>query len=277
MPILAIDKDKCISCRKCIPVCPQLCFSFSPETNAVVFNDVRKWCFQCGHCIAICPQDAILYEKMGENSPRIDDILIRENQIPQDVTYDKVTALLRSIRSHRNFHRQPVPNEILSKIFDTMRYAPSGSNMRSWNFKLISDPTEIKALSEDIQAGIAVNPGLKGKYGEKFAVRKDAGLDDPIFFHAPHVLILTSQLTMDLEGVNSGIIMTYANLAATTLGVGTCWIGLAQLALEDNPEMKKKYKIRGKIYGIIVLGYPKDKYIRLPPRSALKIKGFDSP
>jgi nitroreductase/NAD-dependent dihydropyrimidine dehydrogenase PreA subunit len=274
MPIIGIDKEKCIACGNCIATCSQLCFSYSSDKKTVEFNDSRKWCFYCGHCIAICPQDAIQFENMGDSSPEISEIIELENQIPQDVTYEKVTGLLRSIRSYRHYKPEPLPAEKLAKIFDTMRYAPSASNMRSWNFRLICDTNEIAALSKDIQANLMNNPGLKMKYEEKFAARQAAGFEDPIFFKAPHVLILTSSLDMDIEGVNSGIIMTYCNIAAKTLGVGTCWIGLAQITLEENPDLKKKYKIRGKITGVLVLGYPKEVFHRLPPRLPLKVKGF---
>ena len=274
MPILGIDREKCISCGKCISSCPQLCFAFSTDKTSVVFDDNRKWCFDCGHCIAICPQNAILFEKMGDSSPELKTILDMQNKIPQDLTYEKIHALLRSIRSHRNYKSERLSDEILEKIFDTISYAPSGSNLRNWKLTLISDPEEIKNISLNVQETIINMPGIRTKYEAKLTLRKQHGIEDPIFFKAPHVLVLTAAVDMDIEGVNSGIILTYLNVIAKTLGVGTCWIGLAQLALESNQELKKKLKIRGKVYGVLTLGFPKEDFLRLPPRTPIKVRGF---
>ena len=170
------------------------------------------------------------------------------------------------------YRPDPVPDADLQKIYDTMRYAPSGSNMRTWEFKILSDPSMIASLSSQIQDALLQNPGLSEKYGLKLTARKQKGVKDPIFFEAPHVLFLYSSLIMDMEAINTGIVMTYANIAAQSLGIGTCWIGLAQLMIEENPAIKKSLKIHGKCYGVLTLGYPSLCYKRLPPRTELKVK-----
>jgi len=270
MPITGINSEKCVQCGICVQTCTQKCFTKNPQDGKIIFNDINKWCFACGHCIASCPEDAIVYENMGGAATEAQGI---ENP-SQFLPFDRIQPFLRSIRSTRIYKTEPVPEQILQNIFDTMRYAPSGSNMRTWEFKLLSDPGLITDLSNQIQAALIQNPGLSQKYGQKLKIRKEMGVKDPIFFEAPHVLFVYSSLLMDMEAINTGIIVTYANIAAQSLGIGTCWIGLAQLMIEENTAIKKTLKIHGKCYGVVTLGYPKIAYKRLPPRPGLKIKSI---
>ena len=39
---------------------------------------------------------------------------------------------VRSSRSVRGFLNQPVPQDVLNKIFDIARWSPSGTNMQPW-------------------------------------------------------------------------------------------------------------------------------------------------
>ena len=39
---------------------------------------------------------------------------------------------VRSRRSVRGFLNQPVPQDVLNKIFDIARWSPSGTNMQPW-------------------------------------------------------------------------------------------------------------------------------------------------
>ena len=76
-------------------------------------------------------------------------------------------------------------------------------------------------------------------------------------------------------GINSGIALTYGMLAAETLGLGSCWIGVAQGVLSSNDELKELIGIKGTVSGVISIGYPKVKYYRFPDRPSLKVKGLD--
>lgn len=62
-----IDKDKCVSCDLCIPVCPT---DAIPQELTVI----TELCIGCGHCSAVCPPriDAIYYE---HNDKSLEEIL----------------------------------------------------------------------------------------------------------------------------------------------------------------------------------------------------------
>jgi len=78
------------------------------------------------------------------------------------------------------------------------------------------------------------------------------------------------------DAMNSTIALTYGMLCAQTLGLGSCWIGLAHGVLGSNKEVREKVAgIHGNVWGVITLGYPTQIYYRVPPRPDIKTKGLD--
>ncbi len=58
---IATLNEKCVSCKKCIDVCPMGCFNFE---NEVTLNS--ELCIGCGVCERVCKLDAIAMEKREE-------------------------------------------------------------------------------------------------------------------------------------------------------------------------------------------------------------------
>jgi nitroreductase len=151
------------------------------------------------------------------------------------------TELIHSRESVRNYDPdRPVPKEILEKILDAGRLAPSACNYQPFKFLLISSP----ALLEKVKAS----------YNRDW------------FKEAPHVLVIIGYRDLawkrSYDGYNSietdvAIAMTHIILSAENEGVGTCWIEaydplLLRRAL--NPDDNQL------IFGITPLGYPKPGY-----------------
>ncbi len=59
IPVPKVDKDKCISCKKCVNICQFNALAFVNK-EVVLFE---KLCHGCGACSLICPTDAILEEE----------------------------------------------------------------------------------------------------------------------------------------------------------------------------------------------------------------------
>ncbi len=53
---LFASKKKCISCGKCISVCPETAIAFNEDKKAVID---RNKCIGCGECMTVCPVKAI--------------------------------------------------------------------------------------------------------------------------------------------------------------------------------------------------------------------------
>ncbi len=265
MPILGIDYEKCNNCKICREACPQF-FKRDKEEDKIIFEDPFNFCNLCGRCVGRCPMDAILYENIGE-------VLTFEGvQNPSTlVSYETMHKFMSAKRSIRGFKKKKVPRDQIEKVLDSMKYAPTGANIRTLECTIISDDEKIKKLSELIMDAIIASSNPR--YSENFIKARERGIDT-IFYNVPHVLIIHS--TNPNDSMNSTIALTYGMLSAQSLGLGTCWIGLAQGVLSSSKEIREKIAgIQGRVWGVIIIGYPTQKFFRLPPRPPIKTQGLD--
>jgi len=144
-----------------------------------------------------------------------------------------VFETIRKRRSVRSYARTPVPDEVLVKVLDAARLAPSAGNIQPWRFIIVRD--------EEKRARIA-----KGcRYG-KF-------LDE-----SPVVIVACGDKKASPRWyvVDTSIALEHVVLAATALGLGTCWIGMFNK--KDLREMLKLPE-NLEIVALMALGYPREK------------------
>ena len=64
-----------------------------------------------------------------------------------------LVATLRSTGAARQFYDEPVPDEVLERLLDTARFAPSGGNRQGWRVIVVKDPVTRAALRDLYLAG----------------------------------------------------------------------------------------------------------------------------
>ncbi|WP_457556971.1 nitroreductase family protein [Candidatus Harpocratesius sp.] len=298
LTISGINSNKCIQCQKCILECPSHLFAISTDDNkieeralnVIQFSDQYSLCIKCGHCLAICPVDAIEYESTSELSD------FPSNWKNTKPNYEIIHTFLRSKRSIRHFSSEPLTKEEISAVLNSMRYSPSASNARSWKFIVLTDPQLIKKLSTKVVKSINFTKKILKNwivrklflFGNTRKIVNEPGFfvsinrvledakngKDPIFFDAPCVIIIYSPKYGNLAGCDSGIITTYGMLAAEALGIGSCWIGIAQEVMMRLPSIRKLIGIpRGYLpWGCFVLGKSFHQFKKLPPRDPLSVQ-----
>ena len=148
------------------------------------------------------------------------------------------TELIGNRESIRNYDpTRTVPKEIIDKILDAGRLAPSAHNCQPWKFLVISSS--------------AMLDKVKNCYTREWI--KDA----------PHILVAiglrAKAWVRNYDGYNSvetdvAIAMTHIILAAENEGVGTCWIAAYNPALLNEVLNPGKDDI---IFGMTPLGYQK--------------------
>lgn len=143
-------------------------------------------------------------------------------------------------RSIRKFTGEAVPDELLDKVLEAARLAPSTSNTQSWKFKVVTDPAtrrEIKEAAfgqrflEEAPVVIACCIDLeafkeRGKQtmrlvlrgvrpSVEMALRSVRGTKDKDFDTERLIINGTMNVTIAVE---------HMILAAESLGLGTCWV-----------------------------------------------------
>ena len=276
MTAISIDPVACTRCGACVAVCSHRVFSGVGEVA-----DATR-CKACGHCMAVCPADAVRHDAFPLDAcPPVASV----------PNLDTLTALLRERRSCRIFAKRPVAREMVAKLVDTARWVPSASNGQPVDWLAIDDPARIAALSAGAlgvlgaTAQILRNPLARlvlylthGKEKVASAARRADGFDemlarhaageDPIFFHAPVVLIAHVPKS-DYFGRDDAVYAAYnLMIAARTQGLGTCQIGFFQVALNRSPGLRAALQLppdRAPQVAL-VLGYPRYEFKRLMPR-----------
>jgi nitroreductase len=147
------------------------------------------------------------------------------------------TELIHRRESIRNYDPvRTVPKEILERILDAGRMAPSACNYQPWKFLLISSYELLEKV--------------KASYNRDW------------FKKAPHILVIIGYRDQawkrSYDGYNSietdvAIAMTHIILAAENEGVGTCWIEAYDPVLLRKALNTEENQI---IFGITPLGYP---------------------
>jgi len=272
MSIIGINKEKCSNCKQCIQECGRGYFSVN-EDGQVLFDDNAMGCNICGHCIAICSEDAIITENLDDV-----DTITRIDLAENFVDSVKLLKFLRAKRSIRRYKSKKVPKELIEKVFDAMRYAPSAGNARAWRYIILSDPEKIMKLNDEI---VKVSYEYMGFQSGEQALEHFKSEGRSLFYHAPHVIVLyykiveKSTVMVGLRANDAGIALTYGMLEAESLGLGTCWIGMLQAAVPMNKEILELLGVKGMILGAFTLGYPAVNYLRNVPRPPLKIKEIE--
>jgi len=62
--------------------------------------------------------------------------------------YGSLLGLLKFRRSKRGFRDEPVPKELIDKILEAGRWAPSAGNSQPWEFVVVKDKATIQKLAE---------------------------------------------------------------------------------------------------------------------------------
>ncbi|MGB9854019.1 MAG: nitroreductase family protein [Candidatus Bathyarchaeales archaeon] len=142
-------------------------------------------------------------------------------------------------RSIRSFKKIEVPNDVVEKLIDAARWAPSAGNIQPWEFIVVR------------------NPETKAKLAS-------AALRQTFVKEAPVVIVICADENRALQGYgfrgktlyciqDTAAAAQNIHLAAHSLGLGTCWVG----SFREN-EVAEILKIPEGIkpVAIIPVGYP---------------------
>lgn len=223
------DRKKCISCGICIKVCPKGLIRMDKGVP-VMNQEASPRCNCCGQCVAFCPTGAATQElSEGVNLSPAFEI--------SSVNTKGLLSFLKSRRSYRTYQSTPVDHEVLMDILETANYAPSGGNNRKLRWIVLESPSKTKELAEMIATWFDKEARFHPIYSKRYAIdsilqRYRAG-KDVILRGAPHIAFAVGPSNHVWGPVDTGIALTYFNLACEAHDVGCCFAGYATKAAES--------------------------------------------
>jgi nitroreductase len=137
----------------------------------------------------------------------------RETPPPTEMGVMETIARRISCRAYKT---DPVPEGHIGQILEAARLAPSACNKQPWRFAVVQTPEIRRRI---VEGGFL--PGIKMDWAMDAPVHVVIGMERSFVTHR-----LAATLSgVDYPWVDIGIAGEHLVLAATALGLGTCWIG----------------------------------------------------
>ena len=252
---ISVDKNKYIQCGLCEKDCVSKCIKMDDENYPVIIHPYS--CLQCQHCLCICPQGALSFNgKTPEAS---------EKNSTKDIL-----SLIKSRRSIRLYKNEELTEEEFQKIKEMLKYIPTGCNNHKLHFSIVEKKAVMEALKEKVNTRMIklLNNKILSPLVKHFEVYKNSfeSGEDIIFRNAPHMIVVSSPITAPCAPQDPIIALSYIELYAQSLELGTCWCGYAELCIKLFPELCDILEIpKGytPVYAML-LGKPNVKYQRIP-------------
>lgn len=143
-----------------------------------------------------------------------------------------VLEAIKSRRSIREYQKDPVPEDLVLRVLEAGRWAPSANNSQPWNFIVLRDK-EVRRRVADVTT-----------HGDFLA-------------DAPLGICVVIDPKASTHSVEDGATATYSMLlAARALGLGTCWIGSYGSSYEGRVKEILSIPKEKRVLSIISLGFP---------------------
>jgi nitroreductase/NAD-dependent dihydropyrimidine dehydrogenase PreA subunit len=271
MKPITVDPEKCNRDGICVKACPAAVIELaSKDELPTAVKDFEEYCLACGHCVAVCPTGAFSLDwlKTGQ-CPSISKELVLDR--------DQAEQFLRFRRSIRNFKEKPVEREKLEKLLEIACYAPSAKNNQAWHWAVVENPVDVRKMAQMVidwmRSIIKKHPQQAEERGLPRVVAGWDGGQERICRGAPHVIVVHCDKDYVLGPQDSATALSYLELYAPSLGLGTCWGGYFFSAVNSYPPLFEALRIPAdhKAFGAVMVGYPKLRYQRLPLRNEPKI------
>jgi len=210
-----VDKNKCIKCGLCIKDCSRLVLQ--NDGNGYPHTETEA-CFGCQHCMAICPVGAIsVFNQNPEN-------VFASANMPSP---ESIETLIKMRRSCRNYKEENIDKEKMEKLKDILNWVPTGVNYRGLHFTFVENKEtmdEIRSkLLNNLKSYAQNHKGDKLSYIYEQSVKSGKSV---VLRNAPHMVVVSVDEDSPCKEIDPIIALSYFELYAQSLGLGTLWCGL---------------------------------------------------
>lgn len=180
-------------------------------------------------------------------------------------------------RSTRKYLDKEVSQELLEKIIETGRYAPSGGNSQSNHFLVIQNKQIIDHLVKMVERAFSqmeITENMYRSLQNSINLSKKGGY---VFcYNAPVLIIVANKKDYGNNQADCALALENMILEANELDLGSCYINQLKWLNEDQKILSYLQSLGmnedERVYGSLIVGYP-DTNDRKPLRKVLPRKG----
>lgn len=169
---------------------------------------------------------------------------------------NEIIRNIKARRSVRNYLDRPVSEESVKAIIDAGIYAPTGFGSEPWFFVVVQNKEMMKRMSDYCKPKLLAQ--LQDIPNDNVADFKKqlAHEDFDIFYGAPVLVIVLGSNAGFTTDYDCAMCAQNMMLAATSMGIGSCWVGTACF-IQDNVEFMSELGIPYdyRVIAPIVFGY----------------------
>lgn len=187
---------------------------------------------------------------------------------------DAIVAILTR-RSTRRFDNKIPDKEIIQKVVNAGRYAPSGANSQTSHFIVITNKEVLKEIAELVQGEFAKMEISEDMYVSlKGSINASKKGDYVFHYNAPVLIVIANKKGYGNAIADSSCALENMMIAANAFDLGSCWINQLHW-LDDNERIRTFLEGYGlkkdeTITGGLALGVSEN---GLPNRKPLDRKG----
>lgn len=294
-----IHADRCIGCGLCVRVCPSQTLSMK-DGKAVVSGDRS---LGCGHCAAVCPAEAVEVRAADPDVSTFATFAADSRWLPPGKSDTaQLVRLMASRRSCRNFKEAPVDRALLEDLVRIGAAAPSGTNSQGWAFTTLPTRESVLFLGNQVAQffrrvnklaengwvrtflRLAGRPELD-QYHREYRQSVSEALDewqsggkDRLFHGAAAAIVVGSRPEATTPGEDALLATQNMLLAAHSMGLGTCLIGFAVVAMVKDSRIPRSLGIPAEeaVHAVVALGHPDEAYVRVAGRKPFVRRSFET-
>lgn len=187
---------------------------------------------------------------------------------------DAIVAILTR-RSTRRFDNKEPNKELIQKVVNAGRYAPSGANSQTSHFIVITNKEVLKEIAELVQEEFAKMEISEDMYVSlKGSINASKKGDYVFHYNAPVLIVTANKKGYGNAIADSSCALENMMIAANAFDLGSCWINQLHW-LDDNERIRTFLEGYGlkkdeTITGGLALGFSEN---GLPNRKPLDRKG----
>ncbi len=257
--MIRINEAKCLKCGACVKDCVVKVLTTGEDGRPRVRPEDERFCLNCQHCLAVCPVGAIECHGVGVEAT---------NPIGPLPSQETMLNLIRQRRSIRQFKQEELDDATLQALVQSLAWTPTGCNDHKLFFAVVKSRDEMEFFRQKMVKSLQflIKTGIMRLIYPNFWRYMDEimGGEDVIFRNAPCMVVACTPKKAPCQEADPWIALSYFDLLAQSMGIGTCWSGFAVHAFKWIGELRHRLGMpKGyRVGAVLLFGKPAVEYHR---------------